>query len=242
MARTHNPKTHLAPHIERKSRTQKAHKRGAQKGSKKGVPAVKEEVPHHKEKTVGGGKNGEKRLVPTAKAPKYYPAEDVKQQKKHRKTLHPPRLRGSLQPGTVVILLAGRFKGKRVVFLKQLASGLLLVTGPFKVNGVPLKRVNQAYVIATSTKLDVADLELDESLTDSFFSKPKKTTSTSKEEEFFYGGKPKEKEAHPEHKSKIQKEVDGKVCAAIKKVENMGKYLGSTWGLSRGQHAHTLTF
>lgn len=160
MARTHNPKTHLAPHIERKSRTQKAHKRGSQKGSKKGVPVTKEEVPDHKEVTVGGGKNGEKRLVPTNKAPKYYPAEDVKQKKKHRKTLHPPRLRGSLQPGTVVILLAGRFKGKRVVFLKQLASGLLLVTGPFKVNGVPLKRVNQAYVIATSTKLEVGDLEV----------------------------------------------------------------------------------
>lgn len=60
---------------------------------------------------------------------KWYPTEDVPKPVKRAFKPTGAKLRAGLKPGTVVILLAGRFKGKRAVFLKQLPSGLLLVTG-----------------------------------------------------------------------------------------------------------------
>lgn len=81
----------------------------------------------------------------------WYPSED---ESKHflRARNHPKAAAASktLTPGKVLILLAGKYRGKRVVLLRRLPSGLLLVAGPHKLNGVPLKRVNQAYVLATS--------------------------------------------------------------------------------------------
>ncbi|GMF02772.1 unnamed protein product [[Candida] boidinii] len=90
-------------------------------------------------------------------APKWYDPQEAPVPKKNRKTAQPQKLRSSLVPGTVLILLAGRFRGKRVVYLKNLEDNTLLVSGPFKVNGVPLRRVNARYVIATSTKVSLED-------------------------------------------------------------------------------------
>ena len=59
------------------------------------------------------------------------------------------RLRRNLLPGTIWIVLTGRFKGKKVIFIKQLKSGLVLITGPYKINGVPLKRISQWYLLST---------------------------------------------------------------------------------------------
>jgi len=232
----------IATHVGRLSRSNVNARRGLHKGLKKSDAPAKSEPEPFKEVQIGGGNNGQKRLVPTQKAAAFYPAEDVRQPKKSRKAPQPTKLRGSLTPGTIVILLAGRFRGKRVVFLKQLASGLLLVTGPYTINGVPLRRVNQAYVIATSTKVELGELKLDEKINDSYFAKAAASRSRDAESEFFAEGKPKEKEAYPESKSSEQKNVDKAVVEAVRKTENLGKYLKASWGLSKGQHPHQLVF
>jgi len=102
----------------------------------------------------------------------WYQVSDSKRHFKRKvKAPRPPRVRKDLIPGQILILLSGRFRGRRVVYLKSLKSGLLLVTGPYKLNGVPLKRVNAAYVIPTRTNIKLPTLSTLESVNDLFFKK-----------------------------------------------------------------------
>ncbi|RMY97748.1 hypothetical protein D0862_07900, partial [Hortaea werneckii] len=145
--------------------------------------------------------------APSQQASKYYPAEDDAQPKKVRssvstlsvdanqdialqvrKTLRPYKPRSSLKPGAVLILLAGRFRGKRVVLLKVLDQGALLVTGPFKINGVPLRRVNARYVIATSTNVPIDSIDkstVEKVGKPEYFARDRKADKKGSEEGFF---------------------------------------------------------
>merc|ERR1712084_75641 len=96
----------------------------------------------------------------------------VKSAGRKGKAATPPKLKKGITPGSVLILLAGRFRGRRVVFLKQLESGLLLVTGPYAVKGVPLRRVNQKFCIATSLKVSLKGTDCD-SFGDDYFAREK---------------------------------------------------------------------
>jgi len=189
------------------------------------------------------------RTIPhsSQKASKYYPAEDESQPKKTRKSIRPYKPRASLQPGTVLILLAGRFRGKRVVLLKVLDQGVLLVTGPFKVNGVPLRRVNSRYVIATKTSVPLDGIDngiLERAAGADYFKRDRKADKKGSEEAFFkqsQGEKVQKKEVS-KTRAEDQKKVDDVLLKTIRKERFLNEYLKAQFALRSGDRPHEMVF
>ncbi|KAK4694407.1 large subunit ribosomal protein L6e, partial [Lecanoromycetidae sp. Uapishka_2] len=202
----------------------------------------KQEASKAEHKTKKFGKS--ERNVPhhTQKAKKFYPAEDEAKPRKVRKSIHDARPRKTLQPGTVLILLAGRFRGKRVILLKHLPQGVLLVTGPFKVNGVPLRRVNARYVIATSAKVELKGIDekvVEKVGGEGYFTR-EKATDKKGEEKFFAQGEKPEKKKPASGRVEDQKAVDKALLTTIKKEPHLIEYLASTFSLRKGDRPHEM--
>jgi len=156
---------------------------------------------------------------------------------------HPRYTRKNLKPGRVLILLAGRHQGKRVVLLKVLNSGLLLVNGPFCLNTCPLRRISQRYVIATRTKVDLSGFKVPDHINDTYFKRPKKKQTKRAEGDIF--AKKEEKYVPSEQRKKDQVEVDKSLKVCIKKHTEssmLQKYLKSQFALKSNQYPHRMLF
>lgn len=92
--------------------------------------------------------------------------------------------------------------------------------GPYKMNKVPLCRVHQSRVIATSTKLDIGSVKIPTSVNDSFFNGKKS----------------------PEEKKATQEAVDVEVVKSIEGVPMMKEYLSSRFCLSKRSRPHEMKF
>ena len=139
-----------------------------------------------------------------------------------------------------MIILAGHFKGKKCVFLKQLDSGLMLVCGPYGINGVPIKRMNQRYAIATSAKIDISKVDV-KAFDDKYFKKPARDRSERKSEEEFFGVPTAKKELPAEYVA-ANKALDASVGAAIGAIPHMKEYMATLFTLKTGDKPHEMIF
>ena len=196
-------------------------------------------------KKIGGAKNGGERVVQLKKSKSFLPTKAYVKKRPSKRCFknHPRYIRKSLTAGKVLILLAGRHKGKRVVLMKVLKSGLLLVNGPFSVNGCPLRRISQRYVIATKTKLDMKNVEVPKHIDDKYFKRQAVKKNSRAEGDIF--AKKEEKYVASEQRKADQKVVDAAVLKAIKSHKEglvVKKYLKSMFALRSNQFPHRMRF
>lgn len=204
-------------------------------------------------KKVKGAQNGGQRKVLVKKGPKFYPTETRPHKSKTGRVCHknhPRKFKKGLEPGRVLIILAGKHRGKRVILLKTLKSGLLLVTGPFKINACPLKRMHQKFVIVTRTKIPFDGVKVPKHLNDRYFKSKKVSASKGKKTKqggnIFSKGKKATSNKPNRVRGEDQRTVDKQVLTAIK--EKMGDkktilaYLGSFFYLRNHMYPHKLKF
>lgn len=103
------------------SRSKQYQRKGLWRFAGKKRPVVKKQTkPITVVKKVNGAKNGGERVVNLLKPKSNFPtkARVAKRPTRGLFKNHTRNTRKSLKPGRILILLAGRHKGKRVVFLK----------------------------------------------------------------------------------------------------------------------------
>jgi len=151
----------LSPGVPTRSRGESYHKKGlwaikAKNGGQWPAPKPKKITKPWAlvEKKLKNGKSV--RVVRPRKLARNF-ENNVKRTPNHRNP-RPARVRSSLIPGRVCIILTGKHQGRRAVVVKVLASGLVALTGPSKLNEVHLRRVDPAYLIATSTAIDMTEV------------------------------------------------------------------------------------
>jgi large subunit ribosomal protein L6e len=105
-------------------------------------------------------------------------------------------------------------------------------------NGVPLRRVNQRYVIATSAKVDVSSVDVS-AIDDNFFAR-EKVAKKEGEEALFAAGE--RGTVTSDARKAAQKSVDDKLAAAVNKVDMLPAYLSAKFTLSRGDRPHAMKF
>jgi large subunit ribosomal protein L6e len=106
---------------------------------------------------------------------------------------------------------------------------LFLFLGPYEVNGVPLRRVNQRYVIATTTKVPLDGVNV-AGIDDGHFTRAKGEEKSS------------EGTVTSADRKAAQAAVDGALTKNVDKQEMMKPYLQAKFSMSKADKPHLMKF
>ena len=104
---------------------------------------------------------------------------------------------------------------------------------------MPLRRMNQAYTIATSTQISVAGVDVS-GIDDAFFARS--TAGKGGDEEEFFAQGAESKAVVSDDRKAMQKKVDAALVKTIAATDLMKSYLNAKFSLTRGQCPHEMVF
>ena len=126
---------------------------------------------------------------------------------------------------------------------KYANNSFFLFSGPYKVNRVPIRRVHQHFVIATSTKLNIDKVAIPATIDDAYFRRQRQRRAKKAEGDIFAK---KKKTYRPSAARKAdQITVDKQLLESIKSHPErkvLLGYLKARFGLSTGQLPHAMKF
>ncbi|ADM12106.2 ribosomal protein L6e domain-containing protein [Encephalitozoon intestinalis ATCC 50506] len=156
-----------------------------------------------------------------------YMPDDIPQfvEKYKAKTARKPRARRSdLSKGMVVVVLEGVFASRRVVYLKALEDNLALCAGPKSVSGVPFFKIDERYLLATSTILSIGvDVNVDE-----------KNIILSERDVYDV---PMDVEM-----TDAEKKIDEEIAKAVKEIKYMRTYLSEPFEIDTTRNFYSLKY
>ena len=118
-----------------------------------------------------------------------------------------------------------------------------MISGPMKLNGCPMRRINQIYLLATENSIDVSAVKVPETINDDYFRHARAEKVKKGDGDIFTT---KKEEYKPSEQRKTdQADMDKQVLEAIKKhpeAASLKSYFKATFMLSKGQYPHKMAF
>ena len=113
-----------------------------------------------------------------------------------------------------------------------------------KLNGCPMRRINQIYLLATQTSVNVSGVKVPENINDDYFKRAKASKPKKAEGSDIFTNKKEEYKPSDQRKAD-QDSVDKQVLEAMKKhpeAASLKAYMKAIFSLSKGQFPHQMAF